>query len=90
MVLMPSAAERRAAVQLAAEQRKEERRREFEQMTAPSRTVTERVAMWERLYEIPLPDSIEHPLIRVILAHTGLNTDELREEQLRRRTMHSS
>jgi hypothetical protein len=85
MVLLPSAAERRAAVKLAAERRNEERRQQFEQLTSPIRTASERITLWERLYEIPLPDGAEHPLVRVIVAHTGLTADDIYEEQRRRR-----
>lgn len=85
LVLVPNAAERRAAVRLAAERRHEERRQQFEQLTSPIRTPGERIALWERLYEIPLPEGAEHPLFRVILAHTELTADDIHEEQRRRR-----
>jgi hypothetical protein len=85
LVTLPGAAERRAAVRLAAERRQEERRQQFEQLTSPVGTPGERIALWERLYEIRLPDRAEHPLVRVILAHTGLTADDIHEEQLRRR-----
>ena len=85
LVVLPSAAERRAAVRLAAERRQEERRHQFEQLTSPVLTAHERIALWERLYAIQLPDGAEHPLIRVILAHTGLTADDIHEEQRRRR-----
>jgi hypothetical protein len=87
LVFLPSASERRAAVRLAAERRKEERRIQFEQLTAPSRAVVERVAIWERLFQIPLPDAEDHPLVRVVLAHTGLTADDIRGEQRRRREL---
>ena len=85
MVLLPSAAERRAAVREAAEKRDAERRQQFEMLTSPIRTAGDRIALWERLYEIPLPDGAKHPLVRVIVAHTGLNADDIYEEQRRRR-----
>jgi hypothetical protein len=85
LVTLPSAAERRAAVRLAAERHHEERRQQFEQLTSSLRTPGERIALWERLYEIPLPEGAEHPLVRVIRAHTGLTADDIHEEQRRRR-----
>jgi hypothetical protein len=85
LVFLPGAAERRAAVMLAAEQRSQERRRKFEELASPSRTPGEKIAIWERLFAVPLPDGPEHPLIRVILAHTGLTADQIRQEQQRRR-----
>lgn len=85
MVFLPSAAERRAAVKMAAERRLEERRQQFEQLTSPIRTPGERIALWEQLYEIQLPEGAEHPLVRVILAHTELTADDIHEEQRRRR-----
>jgi hypothetical protein len=90
LVLVPSAAERRAAVRLAAERRQEERRQQFELLTSPIRTAGERIALWERLYEIPLPDGAEHPLVRVICAHTGLTADDIHEEQRCRREASTS
>ena len=87
LVFLPSAAERRAAVNLAAERRKEERRVQFEQLTSSSLAAAERIALWERLFEIPLPDAESHPLVRVVLAHTGLTADDIREEQRRRREL---
>lgn len=85
LVVLPSAVERRTAVKLAEERRHEERRQQFEQLTSPIRTPGERIALWERLYGIQLPAGAEHPLFRVILAHTGLTADDIREEQQRRR-----
>jgi hypothetical protein len=85
LVFLPGAAERRAAAEIAEEQRSRERRRKFEELASPIRTPGEKIAIWERLFEIPLPDGPEHPLIRVILAHTGLTADEIRLEQQRRR-----
>jgi hypothetical protein len=85
LVCLASPAERRAAIKMATEQRNEERRRKLEELTSPSRTPGERIAIWERLFAIPLPDGPEHPLIRVILVHTGLTADEIRQEQQRRR-----
>lgn len=85
LVSSASPAERRAAIRMATERRNEERRRKFEELTSPSRTPGEKIAIWERLFAVPLPDGPEHPLIRVILAHTGLTADEIRQEQRRRR-----
>lgn len=49
------------------------------------RAVAERIAIWERLFGIPLPDAKDHPLVRVVIAHTGLTAADIHEEQQRRR-----
>jgi hypothetical protein len=80
-----SAAERRAAVQVATERKAAERRQELEQLTSFVRTPTERVAAWERIFELKLPRSLEHPLIAIIAAGTGLTMDDMDAELRRRR-----
>lgn len=80
-----SAAERRAAVQAARESRAAARKLALEQLASATRTAAERIDSWERMHELRLPDSPEHPLVRVIAAATALTVDEIRAEQRARR-----
>jgi hypothetical protein len=85
LVYMASAAERRAAVQVATERKAAERKQELEQLTSFVRTPAERVEAWERIFQLTLPRSLEHPLIPVIAVGTGLTVDEIDAELRRRR-----
>jgi hypothetical protein len=80
-----STAERRAAIQAARESKAAARKLEFEQLASATRTPAERIDSWEQMHELRLPDSLEHPLIRVIAAATALTMDEIRAEQRARR-----
>jgi hypothetical protein len=88
LVYIASAAERRAAVQAATERKAAERKQELEQLTSFVRTPAERVEAWERIFQLKLPRVLEHPLIPVIAAGTGLTIDEIDAELRRRRTEH--
>jgi hypothetical protein len=84
----PSAdpAERRAAVQLAEQERAQSRSRELESQTATHIAPDERIRIWERLHALRLPTSASHPLMALIAAQTNLSVGELRDEQERRRS----
>lgn len=80
-----STVERRAAVRAAQENKAAARKLELEQLASATRTPAERIDSWERMYELRLPDSLQHPLVRVVAAATALTMDEIRAEQLARR-----
>jgi hypothetical protein len=80
-----STAERRAALQAARERKAAARRIEIEQLASATRTPAERIESWERMHELRMPDSLKHPLVRVIAAATALTMDEMRAEQIARR-----
>lgn len=84
LVSMTSATERRAAVRAATERKAAERKQELEQLMSYVRTPAERIEAWERIFQLQLPRSMEHPLIAVIAASTGLTIDEL-DAEIRRR-----
>lgn len=86
LVSMATAAERRAAVQVERERKAAERKHEIEQLASYVRTPAERIEAWERIFQLKLPRSMEHPLIEVIAAGTGLTVDEIDSELRRRRT----
>jgi predicted amidophosphoribosyltransferase len=85
LVSLTSAAERRMAVQAANQRKVSERRNELQQLTSFVRTPAERVEAWERIFQLKLPRSLEHPLIVVIVTSTGLTIDEIDAELRRRR-----
>ena len=45
---------------------------------------TERIRIWERLHQLPLPRGVGHPLITVIAADTELSFEEVQAEQCAR------
>jgi len=85
LALLPSAADRRAAVRLANERKASERRSEIESLTAPTLSPHERISIWERLHALKLPRSTDHPLAGLIASQTGLTLEEIEAEQGRRR-----
>lgn len=44
-------------------------------------TPSERILIWERLHEVPLPRSPVHKLLSVIAAATDLQLEQVQEEQ---------
>jgi len=84
LALLPSAAERRAAVRLANERKASERRSELESLTAPTLSPHERIRAWERIHALELPRSVEHPLALLIASQTGLTLEDIGAEQRRR------
>ena len=85
LALLPSAAERRAAVRLANERKASERRSELESLLAPTLSPHERISTWERLHALKLPRSADHPLAGLIASQTGLTLGDISAEQRRRR-----
>lgn len=85
LALLPSAADRRAAVRLENERKASERRSELESLTAPTLSPRERISTWERLYALKLPRSADHPLAKLIASQTGLTLEDIRAEQAHRR-----
>jgi hypothetical protein len=83
--LLPSAAERRAALRLANERKASERRSELESLMAPTLSPHERISTWERLHALKLPRSADHPLAGLIASQTGLTVEDISAEQRRRR-----
>jgi hypothetical protein len=62
----------------------ERRKTALAEQVSALNTPDHRIRIWERLHEIGLPRSPDHPLIRVIAAHTALTLVEVRAEQTRR------
>lgn len=59
----------------------ERRQLELSEQRSPTNTPADRIRIWERLHQLPLPRSPSHRLINVIAANTGLSLAEVRAEQ---------
>lgn len=71
---------------LAHQQAENAERRKFDLAEQSSRlkSAEERIRIWERLHEVPMPRDPEHRLIDIIASNTGLTSAEVRDEQRRR------
>ena len=78
------AGERRAAVLRDEHERQVLRQRDLEAQSAPQSDPQVRIAAWERLHDLRLPQHSTHALVRVIARQTGLTVREVRAEQERR------
>jgi len=76
--------ERRAAIELAAQERAAVRTSRIEAQSSPLLTPQERVQRWEELHAVRLPADPNHKLVRVIAVATALAVEQVREEQTRR------
>lgn len=63
---------------LEAEERREQARMD---QRSPSNSHDARVRAWERLHQVRLPKSPEHPVLAVVAAATGMNLTEVQEVQ---------
>ena len=57
------------------------RQLELNEQRSPSKTAADRIRIWERLHQLPLPRSPEHRLLDIIAADTGLSLEEVQAEQ---------
>ena len=62
----------------------ERRRHDLAEQSSRLKTAEERIRIWERIHEIPLPRDSAHRLVEIIAANTGLTDADVREEQQRR------
>jgi hypothetical protein len=85
--VLPNSVERRAAAQLAEQERALGRQRALDSQSAWDATPAERIRRWEDLHALSLPRAAEHPLLAVIAAQTKLTLDDVKEEQQRRRAL---
>lgn len=78
------AADRRE--QIAAEQAERQARkdRNLVQQTAMESAPERRIALWEERHGLELPRDPKHPLMRFVAASTGLQLEQVLEEQQRR------
>ena len=76
-----SQADYRQRVALLQAEALERRQHELGEQCSPLNTPADRIRVWERLHQLPLPRSPDHRLITVIAANTGLSLAEVRAEQ---------
>jgi hypothetical protein len=78
------AAERREqiAADLAAMQERKDR--DLVQQTSMESSPETRISLWERRHGLALPRSPQHPLLSFVATSTGLQMDQVIEEQARR------
>ena len=59
----------------------ERRQQELNEQSSPLNTPADRIRIWERLHQLPLPRNPSHRLISIIATNTGLSVDEVQAEQ---------
>lgn len=59
----------------------ERRAQELLEQRSSMNTPASRIRLWEQLHQVDLPRSPSHRLIDVIAAHTGLTSEDVRDEQ---------
>lgn len=57
------------------------RQQELNEQRSPANTPANRIRIWERRHQLPLPRSPDHQLLTVIAANTGLSLEDVRAEQ---------
>jgi len=62
----------------------ERRRFDLAEQSSRLKTPEERIRIWERIHELPLPKDSTHRLMELIAENTGLTSDEVCEEIRRR------
>ncbi len=68
----------------------ERRRHDLAEQSSRLKTAEERIRIWERVHEIPLPRDSAHRLVEIIAANTGLTDADVREEQQRRASLRAT
>lgn len=68
----------------------ERRRLDLAEQSSRLKTAEERIRIWERIHEVPLPRDSAHRLVEIIAANTGLTDAEVREEQQRRASLRAT
>ncbi len=71
----------RQRLELEAKERAERRRINMAEQTLQSNAPSARIRAWERLHELRMPLSPEHPVLNLIAAATQLSLAEVNEEQ---------
>jgi len=68
----------------------ERRRHDLAEQSSRLKTAEERIRIWERIHEIPLPRDSAHRLVEIIAANTGLTDSDVRDEQQRRAALRAA
>jgi hypothetical protein len=68
----------------------ERRRLDLAEQSSRLKTAEERIRIWERIHEVPLPRDSAHRLVGIIAANTGLTDADVRDEQQRRASLRAA
>ena len=68
----------------------ERRRLDLAEQSSRLKTPEERIRIWERIHEVPLPRDSTHRLMDIIAANTGLTAEDVREEIKRRAALRAA
>jgi hypothetical protein len=68
----------------------ERRRLDLAEQSSRLKTAEERIRIWERIHEVPLPRDSAHRLVGIIAANTGLTDADVRDEQSRRASLRAT
>lgn len=60
------------------------RQQDIAEQRSPVNTPTQRIRIWERRHQLPLPRRTDHPLLANIVDDTGLTLGQVHEEQQQR------
>lgn len=82
--LASNPAERRAAYEMAEQERESVRREQLAEQSSSLHAAEERIRIWERLHMLKLPLAPQHELVHVISTQTRLTVQEVQQEQQRR------
>jgi len=80
-VIPESAADYRQRMALLQAEALERRQHELSEQRSPLNTPADRIRIWERVHQLPLPRCPSHRLVSVIASHTHLSLEEVRAEQ---------
>jgi hypothetical protein len=67
-----------------AEEIEAERRRNVSEQSSDRLTPHERIRFWEKLHGAKLPRSVDHPVLAIVAADTGLTLEQIGDEQKQR------
>jgi hypothetical protein len=68
----------------------ERRRTDLAEQRSSLKTAEERIRIWERIHEVPLPRDSGHRLVAIIAASTDLTDGDVRDEQQRRAALRAA
>lgn len=57
------------------------RRKQIIQQRSPLNSAADRIRIWERRHQLPLPRTVDHPLLADIALDTGLVLEDVHVEQ---------
>ena len=77
-------AEHRARIAHEQKQELERKQQELLEQISERNSPAQRILIWERRHGLTLPRESDHPALRIVAAATGLELEQMHEEQRRR------